>query len=90
MKSSATLALANHRPESVEPAAELMGRHDAVILEEPPDDSFRQMLSGKMSIASYLETLDLEYPEFGRRLSLTLRDLHAAGKALHQVEPVRE
>jgi hypothetical protein len=90
MQSSATLVLANHRPESVEPAVELMARHDAVILEEPPDDLFRQMLAGQVSIDSYLQTLDLEYPEFSRRMSLKLRELNAAGKKLCQVEPFME
>jgi hypothetical protein len=90
MKSRATLALATHRPEIVYPAKELMDRHEAVILEEPPDDRFRRMLSGKLSIDSYLETLDLEYPEFSRRMSKTLRELHGAGKKLYQVEPFLE
>jgi hypothetical protein len=43
-----------------------------------------------MSISSYLETLDAEYPEFSRRMSLALRRLHTAGKKLFQVEPFLE
>jgi hypothetical protein len=87
MKSRATLVLANHRSESVYPAKRLMETHDAVILEEPPDDQFRRMLSGQVSIDSYIESLDLEYPEFSRRMSETLRELHVAGKEFYQVEP---
>ena len=90
MNSRATLALANHRPESIDAARELMERHDAIILEEPPDDLFPKMLSGNMSITSYLETLDAEYPEFSRQMSLLLRRIHAAGKKLFQVEPFLE
>ena len=90
MKSRATLVLANHRSESVYPAKRLMERHDAVILEEPPDDQFRRMLSGELSIDSYLESLDLEYPEFSRRMSEKLRELHAGGKELYQIEPFLE
>lgn len=90
MKSGATLALANHRPESIGPAKKLMARHDGVILEEPPDDRFRQMLSGDLGIDDYLQSLDIEYPEFGRRMSHTLRELHEAGKKLYQVEPFLE
>ncbi len=90
MKSRATIVFSNHRPESVSPAQRLMERHDAVILEEPPDDAFALMLSGKLSIDSYLETLDLEYPEFSRRMSGTLRELHGAGKRLYQIEPFLE
>ena len=90
MNSRATLVLANHRPESIDAARQLMEQHDAVILEEPPDDLFPQMLSGKMSISSYLETLDIEYPEFSRRMSSALQRLHTAGKKLVQLEPFLE
>lgn len=90
MKSSATLALANHRPECITLAKQLMERHDAVILEDPPDDRFQRMLCGELSIDTYLERLDLEYPEFSRHMSETLRRLHAMGKRLYQVEPFLE
>ncbi|WP_373500618.1 hypothetical protein [Desulfococcus sp.] len=90
MRSRATLVLSNHRPEAVAPAQALMARHDAVILEEPPDPGFQPMLSGRLGIDAYLETLDLEYPEFGRRMSEILRELHRAGKRLYQVEPFLE
>jgi hypothetical protein len=90
MESRATLALATHRPESVNLAKWLMADHDAVILEEPPDDRFRRMLSGELAIDSYLERLDLEYPEFSRRMSETLREFHGAGKKLYQIEPFLE
>ncbi len=90
MKSRATLVLSNHRPETVGPAKALMLRHDAVILEEPPDPGFPAMLSGDIDIGAYLETLDLEYPAFGRRMSAALRELHRAGRRLYQVEPFLE
>ena len=90
MTSRATLVLSNHRPETVHPAKELMACHDAVILEESPEPHFQPMLSGRLSIKAYLENLDLEYPEFSRRMCETLRDLHRAGKRLHQVEPFLE
>ncbi|MGB5984435.1 MAG: hypothetical protein WBG37_03955 [Desulfobacterales bacterium] len=83
----ATLVLANHRPETIPPAAMLMARHDALILEEPPEEGFREMLAGRLEIESYLADLDLEYPEFSRCMSQTLRTLHQAGTALYQVEP---
>jgi hypothetical protein len=90
MNSQATLVLSTHRPETVLPAQRLMERHDAVILEEPPDHRFSLMLSGELSIDDYLEDLDLEYPEFGQRMSATLCDLYSAGKRLYQVEPFLE
>ena len=90
MPSSATIAFSNHRPESVPPAKRLMEVHGTIILEEPPDENFEKMLSRTMSIESYLETLDIEYPEFGRAISRTLRNLHDQGKAIFQVEPFME
>ena len=90
MKSRATLVLANHRPETVLPAKRLMESHDAVILEEPPDDRFQQMLSKELSINSYLDKLDLEYPEFSRRMAKTLLELYDTGKRLYQIEPFLE
>lgn len=90
MKSRATVVFSNHRPETVELAEVWMARHDAVILEEPPDPGFQPMLSGRLGIDAYLETLDLEYPEFGRRMCDVLRRLHRDGKPLYQVEPFLE
>jgi len=90
MTSRATLVLSNHRPETVHPAKELMACHDAVVLEESPEPHFQSMLSGRLSINAYMEDLDLEYPEFSRRMCETLRELHHGGKRLHQVEPFLE
>lgn len=87
MISRATLALANHRPENVAPALELMSQHNAVILEEPPDRLFQPMLDGRLPIDGYLQTLDIEYPEFSRRMAAALRKLHNAGTTLMQIEP---
>ena len=90
MKSKAVVALSNHRPECLDPAVQLMERHDVLILEEPRDHRFQGMLTGELAIDEYLETLDLEYPEFSRRMSEMLRELHGAGKTLYQVEPFLE
>jgi hypothetical protein len=87
MTSRATLVLANHRPETIPAAQQLMARHDTVILEEPPDPRFLPMLTGQVPIDSYLETQDLEYPEFSRRMAGVLRERHRAGTRLYQIEP---
>ncbi|MFZ0726904.1 MAG: hypothetical protein WAM61_14055 [Desulfobacterales bacterium] len=87
MTSRATLVLANHRPETVSPAMQLMARHDAIILEEPPDPRFLSMLSGHLAIDVYLEDQDLEYPEFSRRMAEGLRGLYRSGIHMYQVEP---
>jgi hypothetical protein len=67
-----------------------MEHHDTIVLEEPPDDGFRKMLSGKLSIDDYLTTLDIEYPEFARRMSEALRDFAQSGKKALQIEPYME
>jgi hypothetical protein len=67
-----------------------MESHDAVILEEPPDNRFQQMLSKEVSIDSYLDKLDSEYPEFSRRMSEILIKLYENGKRLYQIEPFLE
>lgn len=87
MTSQATLVLANHRPETVPLATRLMARYDAVILEEPPDPRFRPMLSSQLTIDTYLEDQDLEYPEFSRLMAEGLRGLHRSGIHIYQIEP---
>lgn len=87
MTSQATLVLANHRPETVPLAMRLMARHDAVILEEPPEPRFMPMLSGQLAIDTYLEDQDLEYPEFSRFMAKDLRGLYRSGIHIYQIEP---
>lgn len=87
MTASATLVLANHRPETIPLAWQLMATHDTILLEEASDKHFVPMLEGKLSIDAYLEDQDLEYPAFSRQMALILRQRHQAGTRLVQVEP---
>ena len=87
MKASATLVLANHRPETIPLARRLMAAHDTILLEEPPDKRFEPMLDGEIAFDVYLEGQDLEYPEFSRRMARVLRERRQAGARLVQVEP---
>ncbi len=87
MTMSAILVLANHRPETLPLARQLMVAHDTIILEEPVDDRFAAMLDGGISIADYLETQDIEYPAFSHRMAQILRELHRAGARLVQLDP---
>ena len=79
-----------HRPEMVPFLADWMKRHDAVVLEEPPDESFEQMLQGKIAVDDYIQQLDVEYPAFSRDMCCQLRRLRAEGKNILQVEPFLE
>jgi hypothetical protein len=87
MTASATLVLANHRPETIPLVRRLMAVHDTILLEEPPDKRFEPMLDGKIAIDAYLEDQELEYPEFSRRMAQVLRESRQTGTRLVQVEP---
>jgi hypothetical protein len=88
--SKITVGLSLHRPEMIPWVAERMRQHEAVFLEEPGSPGFQQMLSGELAVEDYLLPLDVEYPDFSRAMCLLERELHAEGKAIHQVEPFIE
>jgi hypothetical protein len=85
-----TLGLSMHRPEMIPIISEYMHDHDVIILEEPPIPEFEQMLRNGVSIDEYVLVLDVEYPEFSRRLYQVLRKLHQDGKKILQIEPFLE
>jgi hypothetical protein len=85
-----SVGLGLHRPEMLPLMAESMRRHDAVFLEEPPTPGFDQMLRGDLAVDDYLMPPDMEYPAFSRDMCFLLRELHAAGKPIYQIEPFIE
>jgi hypothetical protein len=85
-----TVAFATHRPETLPLTADLMDRHEAILLEEPPAPGFSAMLAGELAIDDYLLPLDIEYPEYSRAACELLRRYHRQGKHIHQVEPFLE
>lgn len=86
-KPRVTVALSQHRPEAVRPAAALMAKHAAIFLEEPPSDALNRMLTGDLHVDDYLQLLDTEYPEFSQRMAIALKQLFASGKHILAVEP---
>jgi hypothetical protein len=85
-----TLGFSVHRPEMVPLTIDLMQRHDALFLGEPPSADFNDMLQGADSVNDYLMPLDVEYPEFSRRMCYRLHKLHTEKKVIVQVEPFLE
>jgi hypothetical protein len=85
-----SVGLSLHRPEMIPLISESMRRHEAVFLEEPPTPGFDRMLQGELSVDDYLLPVDVEYPAFSRDMCRMLRELHAEGKHVHQVEPYIE
>ncbi len=79
-----------HRPEMVPVIADIMKKHEVIFLEEPPAPGFTDMLETRLDIDEYLMPMDLEYPEFSRRMCRMEQALHAKGKRLIQVEPFIE
>lgn len=79
-----------HRPEMLELSHGILSDKDVIILEEPPHPTFLSMLDGDLPIEHYIFELDLEFPEFSRRQYTQLRDWHAQGKIIMQIEPFME
>ena len=84
------VGLSLHRPEMITLISEAMRSSKAIFLEEPPAPGFDQMIRGELSIDDYLLPIDVEYPAFSRNMCCLLRELHAEGKKIHQVEPFIE
>ena len=84
------MGLSAHRPEMLPLITETMKNHDSIFLEEPPTIGFQQMLDGALALDEYLMPIDVEYPEFSRRMCLSLQKLQQSGKKIYQVEPFLE
>ena len=82
-----TVALSQHRPEIVRPAADLMARHDTIILEEPPSGELARLLAGDLPVDDYVRQIDTEYPEFSRGMARARVKLQARGRRIVAVEP---
>ena len=67
-----------------------MRAHEAVVLEEPQEPGFADMLAGRLSIDDYLEQLDSEFPVFARASAELLRALAADGIEIRQIDPYME
>jgi hypothetical protein len=85
-----TIGFSIHRPEIVDMTSDFIRGHEAIFLEEPPQFGFQRMLDGTLSIEEYLLPIDIEYPEFSRRMCRLLQRFHAAGVKIIQIEPFLE
>lgn len=85
-----TLAFSSHWIETLPAAFELMCKHDAICLEEPPAPDFDSMLGGKIPIEDYLLGMSPGFPKFSERQCGLLQRLFAQGKVVLQVDPFLE
>lgn len=85
-----TLAFSSHWIETLPAAFELMRKHDAICLEEPPAPDFGSMLEGNVPIEEYLLGMSPGFPRFSERQCILLQRLFAQGKVVLQVDPFLE
>jgi hypothetical protein len=85
-----TLAFSPHRAEALPFAAEKMGEHEIIVLEEPASPHLLEMLEHRLSIDAYLLEMDFEFPRFAHRSCELLRALHRQGRKIFQVDPFME
>ena len=79
-----------HRLETLPSAKARMRSHEAVVLEEPREPGFADMIAGRLSIDDYLEKQELEFPVFARASAELLRALAADGIEIRQIDPYME
>jgi hypothetical protein len=85
-----TVGFAIHRPEMIPLLDAAMRGHATIVLEEPADPGFEEMLCGRLPVDEYLMNLEVEYPVFSRTMCGLLRERHAQGQRIVQVEPFIE
>jgi len=81
------LGFTSFRPETLPFAEKIMSNFEAVVLEEPQNPGFQEMLEEEMSIDDYLMLSDFEFIEFSRRSCQLMRRLYKKGQTLLQVDP---
>ncbi|MGD8255092.1 MAG: hypothetical protein PVH33_12410 [Syntrophobacterales bacterium] len=85
-----TIGFSSHHLEALPYIREHMERHQIIVLEEPPSPHLQAMLDGSITINDYIMEFDSGFPEFDRRMSSLLRELHQAGARIIQAEPYLE
>ncbi len=90
MRCLITVGLTPHRLEFLPATKPLLETHAWVILEEPSDPQFLDMLRGKIDVSTYVEQSEAGFPEYAKAFCKELKELYRAGKHICQVEPYLE
>jgi hypothetical protein len=85
-----TIGFSAHHIEVLPFFRRQMERHRVIVLEEPPSANFSLMLDSRLSIDDYIMELDSQFPHFDRHMCELLREFHAEGRHILQVEPYLE
>ena len=78
----------SHRVENLPFLREEFERCETIVLEEPRNDVFADVLEGKISIDTYLNIVDTQFPLYTSRLLEMLRKMRH--KRILQIEPYLE
>ncbi len=80
--------LTSHRVENLPFIKREFENASVIVLEEPRNDLFYDVLEGKLGIDEYVRKLDTQFPVYTKKLMEMLRDLE--GREILQVEPYLE
>ncbi len=80
----------SHRVEMLPHFEEIAKDFDVVVIEEPKDKRFREMLEGVLDIEAYVRTLDTSFPLYSKHQCDVLRRLYGIGKRIFQADPYLE
>lgn len=82
------VVLTSHRVENLSFIKREFEKANIIILEEPKNDLFHDVMEGKLEIEEYVRRLDTPFPIYTKKLVEMLRNLK--GKEILQVEPYLE
>ncbi len=80
----------SHRVEMLSHFEEVAKDYEVIVIEEPKDERFLDMLEGRISIDSYVRSVDTSFPVYSKHQCEILRKLHSAGKRILQIDPYLE
>jgi len=80
----------SHRVEMLPHFEEEARKRDIIIIEEPRDENFQNMLEGKITVDEYVRKLNTSFPVYSKHQCEILKRLHSMGKKIYQSEPYLE
>lgn len=84
------LGFTSYRMETLPYVRKKMQDFECIVLEEPPTPGFNEMLEMEMGIQDYLSLTEFGFPGFAQEQCSLLRELHAKGKEILQIDPFLE
>ncbi len=82
------VVLSSHRVENLPFIEKEFEKAEIIVLEEPPNDLFRDVLEGKISAKDYVESINTQFPRYTLELLSILRKF--SDREIYQIEPYLE